>query len=282
MNRSILRRTSAAAATVLALGSLAACGSDDDPSADPSASESSESGEATTPSEDATEETEDPAPNTAPAGDEIDPSEFLDVYAQALDDATSAKVTITIQGSLPVSGSGVADYSTTPPSMQIVMNDTSTGQDQEMVMVDGILYIELSPDRFVKYDLDDPAGPLGAGFGDFLDPRSMVDLLEEGVTGATYVGEEDVDGESMEHYTVTLDPSALTSELELPSGAPTDAVPESLTFEIWVDEDGLLRRQLTGEAGSPGSVEQRFDDWGEPVTITAPPASQVTELPNVG
>jgi hypothetical protein len=41
----------------------------------------------------------------------------------------------------------------------------------------------------------------------------------------------------------------------------------------------MLRRQVIGYGETAGSVDQTFDNWGEPVDIKAPPKSQITKLP---
>lgn len=286
MTRSTLRRTTAAAVTVAALGALAACGGgggsedggDDEPTTAESSSAASDDADA--------EGSEDPAATPDPegtaedSGEEIGPSEFIDVYLDAMDEATTATLTMAFGGTASVEGTGEADFTTTPPSMRMVIDDESTGQQQEMIIVDGIMYLGLSPDRFIEYDLSDPNSPLGTDLTDQLDPSAMAEVFEEGITAASYLGDEDVDGESMEHYRVTLDSSALIDEADLPSGTPTDTIGDELTFDLWFDDDGNFRRQEAALGGGAGGVEITYDNWGEPVDITKPPESKITRIPN--
>ena len=51
----------------------------------------------------------------------------------------------------------------------------------------------------------------------------------------------------------------------------------SATFDVWVGDDGLVRR-LTQTIGSVGNVTMTFSDYGEPVHIEAPPADETADL----
>lgn len=277
---STLGRASASAVAVLALASLAACGGDDGGDDDPASSESSTSSDASD-EPDASEATDEAGDSDAAAGEEMDPAEFVDIYAESLEGATTASISMTFGGAAAGEASGVADFTSDPPSMQLNLKDPSTGQDMGMVLVDGIMYIEIQPDQYLEYDLSDPSSPLGDIDGQ-LDPRAMIDTFEKGVTGATYVGEEEKDGEQMEHYTVTIDPAAMIAGSDLPSDAPTPDLPAETTFDLWFDADGNFRR-MQGDLGpAGGEINTAYDNWGDPVEITAPPKSQVQKLPKTG
>lgn len=299
MTRSTLRRASAAAVAVLALASLAACGGDDDGDGDETSAESSESAsddasddpDASETTDDA-EESEDPEESEATddpgatddpeaeeeVGDEIEPDEFIDTYREAMDNATTTKLKLSFEGTAGVMGRGAADFTTTPPSMSLVISDPGTGQDQKMVIVDGKAYLGLAPKQYIEYDLSDPNSPLGS-LTDQLDPRAMIETFEEGLTRTAYVGEEDVAGEQMDHYAVTVDGKALLGDAEIP-GASSSAAGEQVTIDLWFDQDGMIRRQAMNLGAAGGTVELSYDSWGEPVDITAPPESQITRLPN--
>lgn len=288
MTRSTLRRSAAAAAAVLAFTSLAACGGSDDGDGDNS-SEEAGTGSGSEPSDgtasdeaDAGDETDAPGDDETDeedAGDPIEKSEFIDLYLAAMDKATTATMTMSFGGSVSIEGTGSADFSTTPPAMKLSITDPTTGQKQEMIVVDGIMYLGLQPNKYIEYDLSDPNSPLGTSLTEQLDPTAMADVFEEGITESAYIGEDEIDGETMEHYRVKLDSKALLDEAELPSGAPTDAVADELTFDMWFDDAGNFRRQEASLGVTGGSVELNYDNWGDPVDIVAPPKSQITKLP---
>lgn len=289
MTRSTLRRSSAAAVAVLALASLAACGGDDGGDDDAS-SESSESTSADVTdaasddaSDDASDEGSDDASDSASPdvedpgapdlneGEEVEPSEFIERYAAALDQATTARLVLSFGGENPVKGKGAADFTTTPPSMHLIMKDATIGQEQRMILVDGVMYLGLEKKKYLAYDLNDPNSPLGTDMINQLDPSSMSDVFEEGMTASRFIGEEEKQGESMDHYRVAVDAADFFSDT--PAGA------SNVTFDIWFDDEGFLRVQEAGLGAGSGSVQLSYEDWGSPVDIKAPPESQVSQLP---
>jgi hypothetical protein len=48
-------------------------------------------------------------------------------------------------------------------------------------------------------------------------------------------------------------------------------------FDVWVGDDGLVRR-LTKGLGSSGSITMTFSDYGTPVQVEAPPADQTVDV----
>lgn len=281
MTRTTLRRTTAAAVTLLALASLVACGGDDDGGKNGSSSEAgtgsgSEPGDGTSGEASGdTSEGSDPFDE----GDPIEPVDFVDRYLEAMNLATTATLSMNFGGTAAVQGTGSADFSTTPPSMELTITDAGTGQDQRVIIVDGKMYLGLEPKKFIFYDLKDEDNLLGTDLTDQLDPRAMADVFRDGVTRASYLGEEDVDGESLEHYLVLLDSASVIGDADLPSDAPTDGVAEAITIEVWFDDDGLLRRQEATLGPTGDAVELTYDNWGVKVDITAPPKAQIVQLP---
>lgn len=282
MTRSTLRRTSAAAVAALALSSLASCGGDSDGDGDEPSSAETSSSSTDEPSEsDGAEpsDSEDKSDDAEAGGEEISTDEFVGIYLVAMDQATTATFEMNFGGGMAVKGEGVADFSESPPAMKLNMIDATTKQKQEVIIVDGIMYLRLPDTSYIKYDLNDPNGLLGSDLTDQLDPAAMAEVFEKGITAASYVGEDDVDGEAMEHYRVELDAKALLDGAKLPKGAASDAVAEEVTFDIWFDDDGYFRRQEADLGASAGTVALSYDNWGEPVSIEAPPTSKITELP---
>jgi hypothetical protein len=281
MTRSNLRRSGAAAVAVLALASLTACGSDDERSgATSSTSDAASDGAASDGGNPAASGSAAPADD---AGEEIDGGEFIDLYLAAMDRATTATLAMSVGGTASVEGTGAADFTTTPPSMRLTITDPITGQDQRMIIVDGVMYLGLQPEKYLAYDLSDPESPLGTNLTDQLDPGAMADVFEKGITRAAYLGQEDVEGEPMEHYRVLLDSATLLGQAGLPeAGLPEGAgaaVPDEVAFDLWFDDEGNFRRQQATLGKLGAGVELSYDNWGEPVDIEKPPASQITKAP---
>jgi hypothetical protein len=146
-------------------------------------------------------------------------------------------------------------------------------------MLDGIMYVQIpgmSAGKFVKFDLSDPSSPLGS-LGAQLDPREMFKSFQDGIDSVTFVGEEDVDGESLSHYSVVVDSNAILESMgQNPPGG--GALGDKVTYEIWLDGDNRLRR-MTADMGSLGTMELTVSDFGKDVSIETPSPDQVTEMP---
>ncbi len=271
MSRTALRRTASAAVLTLALSAFAACGGDDSKdSADDPVSETTSS-ETDEPTDEPTEEETEAAPT---AGEEIDPSELTAIFANAYDQATTATVTMsTGTKDAGFAGTGEADFTTTPPAMHLTMTIAQLPEPIEMIIVDNTLY-QSSPGtggKFTATSLDDPNSPF-ASLGDQLDIGSQFETLEKAATAATYVGNED----GLDHYSLVVDSATLfeaqgTDTSTLPEGS----LPPTFTYDLYFDEDGFFRKMETDIGDAGGTVSASFDNWGEPVDISAPPASQI-------
>ena len=280
LRRDLVRRTAAGALVTLALAAMTACGGDDS-DAEPS-SPSVASGTSTSDGASG-DSSEDASPDTslAPeAGKSVDPDEFLEVFATALEKATTAHTTMSMTGDrFSMEADGDVDYTSDPPDVSMKMESDEMGGQLEARMLDGVMYLQmpLLGEKWVQMDLSDPQNPLGDTFGDAFDLGKVVENFRTGLRSATLVGDEEVDGESLTHYRVTLDPSAVADELA-PS-EPSADVPETVDYDLWFDDDGLFRRMEADLGPDDGTMTMEFSDWGEDVTIEAPPASDVNEVP---
>jgi hypothetical protein len=279
-----VRRTLAASAAALTLLATAGCGGDDEPKAasDSTSTSAAPSESASdTPTEMASEAApSEDASNAATGGEEVSAAEFGDIMKKALDQATTANVTTT-NGASGLNATGQVDYSSDPPSVKMTATIAQMG-DIDVILVDNVMYMKgamFGADKYVKLDLKDPSNPL-AGIGDQLDPAAAFEKLVKGITSATYVGEEDVNGESLKHYATTIDSKVLLEDL--PSETQGQAqLPDAIDYQWWFDGDGLIRKFSADMGGAAGTVEGTFDDWGTKVDIKAPPASQVTTIPGM-
>jgi hypothetical protein len=263
----------AATAATAALLALAGCGGDNagDSAADKAAA-------AATPaaSESPTEGGEDFA---APAtGEAVSGEEFTDLLRTALDEATTAHVTMDLGAA--GSGEGDADYTETPPELAMKMSMDALGGDVEVRMVDGTIYVKSATmgDQWVSIPLDDPNSPFG-DLGSNLDLASQFETFAAAVTEATYDGPEDVDGETLDHYTTSLDAKKLVESV--PGAAASGGeLPDALTAEWWFDEGGRVRKFSSDFGGS--ATVLTLSDWGTDVDIEAPPSDEVTTMPGMG
>ncbi len=276
MRRSLtLRRSLAALALPLLLGGLAACGSDDE--AEPAASSSSatESQEPTE-SQDSTE---------TESGSEVDKAAFVDDLKAGLEASTTAQMTMNMDmGGQAITADGAVDYTTSPPQMAMSMESpAAAGQSIEMRLVDKVLYMnmgQMTGNKFVKYDLSDPNN-LPPGMDQLtstMNPLAAFDSFEEGVQSVVFVGDEDVDGEKLGHYKVKVDTSKIDQFKALQGQAQ---LPETVSYDLWLDDQNRMGKMtMEMDMGSaPVTMEVAFTDWGEPVDIAAPAASEIVEQP---
>lgn len=243
--RHTLRRALAATACSAALLTLAACGGDDEPSADPTTSAEAE--ESPT---DASDEATDAATDTATEGESpsVDAETNSEVGERVLASITEGKtahveMVIEAQGQ-SMTSEGDVDFTTDPMSMSLVMSGGPTGS-VEMIMVGGTMYMK-APDTQGKYLALD-GEQAGSMFG--FDPQQMLSELE-GFEGGDKVDDD--------HYRYEV---------------------QGTTADIYFEGDRLSR--MVTEGAGIGSVTITYSDWGKDVNIVAPPAAQVEQMPGM-
>ena len=134
---------------------------------------------------------------------------------------------------------------------------------------------------------------LGSG----LDMTGMLDWLRGVSSNVTQVGTDTIHGAGTTHYRANVDlakaaanaPADVRSRVE----QAAQAVGQTIPVDVWVDGQGRLRQltasldpskaQAPSDAAVPstGPIVVTVDLWdfGAPVTVTAPPADQVSNLP---
>jgi hypothetical protein len=129
----------------------------------------------------------------------------------------------------------------------------------------------------------------GAGDGTIgNNPSVMLQMLAQQGNTVVALGPSTVDGEAVNGYSVTVNPSAVAEQLkksDLPSWmqqAVAGLSVHDITLKVYVDKAGLLRsfqEALTESTTASGPVTVNetlaFSDYGTPVVVSAPPASQV-------
>lgn len=265
-----INRLAAAATTGLLLGSLAACGGGDaEPAAEsPPASASSPA------------EPESPAAESPGTGEAVDPEQLLDDMKAAIEEQQSAHLTMEVTGSSQqMSGEGDVSYAGDRTEMQLTMSNPDSAGTIEVRLVGQVMYISIPPmtpeGKFVELDLNDPNSP----FGDLKgmtpgDPLQSFEAFDAGLQKVAYIGEEEVDGETLDHYLLTVD-AKKAAEAQGQTFQP--GMPEVVTYDLWLDEQNLMRRIELEQA--QGSLVMTMSDWGEPVTVKAPPAADIMQMP---
>ncbi|HEX7658178.1 MAG TPA: hypothetical protein VF444_01765 [Pseudonocardiaceae bacterium] len=203
-------------------------------------------------------------------------------------------------------GSGVVQYH--PSAGDVTMNVTSSsgaGGQAEMILADGVIYMklpsqemrafaqefnnnELATRPWLKLDpngtdpLDKAFAPVAKTAQEDDDPAATIARLKLAGT-ITSTRNEQLDGRSTTHYTITVDTKKLADSL--PDSDPEKQVlnnglqaggPTSQTVEVWVNSENLPLK-IT-EKTNVSAATFTFSDWGVPVSVAAPPADQVATI----
>ena len=130
--------------------------------------------------------------------------------------------------------------------------------------------------KYLELDLSDPDNPLAKSLGDVsaMDPRGTIEAFTENVDSVSKIGSDDIDGTPTTHYVLVADTAALGDQL----GKEAADLPDSLTFDMWLDEEGRPRR-IQADLGETGSMQTDMTDYGSEVSIEAPPADRVQAMP---
>lgn len=266
MARTIRSRSGIALAGVVLVAGVSACGSDGDVSE--AASETS------------TQAKEEVAV-TEPGG-EVSAEELVQRLKSPGEEALSSfEFTAEVaeqQEQLAISGAVNLQGET--PAAQVTMDVPPMGT-LDLLLVEGVAYVnvpELTPAG--KY-FEVPAQEL-ADFGvsdvsSTLDVDALMQDWESSAQKITFVGAEEIDGATTDHYEVLLDPEAALDAAG--QTAPPDIdLSGSLSYGIWVGDDDLIRQMVVEIDGSSATVS--MDQWGQDVDVQAPDPADVMELPN--
>lgn len=276
------RSLAAAAVTLSVALALGACGSDDEPgkaasstgtSASPSAGTSE--GASSAPETDAASSSASPKNEQAPpgraAGSAVKPAEFARMLGDAIAEGGTAKLRMEMTGQNASTSTGVADFAAESPAVSLTTSVKAMGgQKSEVVMVDGVIYMQMgtgSGGKYAKMDLAD----LGAG-ADLtqFDPQAAFKQLAKTFSEVTYVGEGKVEGEQLHHYRAVVDAGK----------AKKAASWRVQDYDAWFDAQGFLRKVVL-DLGDGTVSTMTYSDWGRKVDVAKPPADQVVELPSM-
>lgn len=226
----------------------------------------------------------------------------------SVDNAVASKTargTLTMDigsGQLTGTGGGTLDFSNGAMDFNSNMHVPSVDQSLpiHLIYIGGTIYeglpqiSELFPGKFwLSLDLSGLAS--AAGSNGALDlggnPAAMLRLLSQQGNKVTPIGSSKIDGVTVDGYKVTFDPAVIQQELgsaNLPAwmrGAIEDVNLQNATETVFIDGSAQLRRttmrvDVNGPSGKSTTVDETFDlsEYGVPVSIAAPPASQVVDF----
>ncbi|MFD4630020.1 LppX_LprAFG lipoprotein [Streptomyces sp. NPDC058284] len=239
------------------------------------------------------------------AGEDMSPAAAVKKAADKSEDLTS--FTFRMKGSVPADGRVQAEaaMSTEPLAMRMTASAPDQGREKvEIRYVDGAVYLgggkeaakEMDGKSWIKFDAKamgkgggKPAGGSVSAQADN-NPADQSTLLT-GSKDLKKVGDESVGGVKTTHYTgtVTLD---RIRELNKGEDAATrkrheksikqyeDMGIEKLTMDLWIDGEDHTKQFRARGKGDKGPLDMTitFLDYNKPVTVQAPPKSQVMDL----
>ena len=154
---------------------------------------------------------------------------------------------------------------------------------------------------WIKMDLEKMGADAGLDMGGLMqggtsDPSQMLEFLR-GVADIDVVGDEEIRGASATHYKGTLDfdkiieeaPAETRKVLEASIDQMSEMVGSpTIPVDVWIDDEGRVVRMKEsfelseGEAdGTTMNMTIDFFDFGTPVEIEIPPASQISDFQDV-
>lgn len=286
-----MRTTRLAAAGVATLLMLGLAGCSDQLSPEPASLDSVTSSSAAAPSESpsgspspaepaAEAPTDDPSQDAAP-GEGYDAKQLVAAMQAAFAGHRSTHMVMRSNGVAEMRAVGDVDYTHRSPAMRMRMTMPAMGVEaMEMRVVDGTFYLSMPPatpkGKFLAFRAGDPNSPL-AGLGDLttqMDPMRSFGAFEHGLTDVELVGSEQVGGETMDHYRLTVDTAAALAGMKQQQAA---GMPETISYELWLDDEDLMRKVVFDIAGASMSME--MSRWGEPVKVSAPRRADIVETP---
>ncbi|WP_061294980.1 hypothetical protein [Herbidospora cretacea] len=166
-----------------------------------------------------------------------------------------------------------------PAQPQIIVNGDNA-------LVNGGGLIPNQGNTWWRVPLDNLPGERGKMISDLLTSGRLQDPATIKEIAAAHKdvqneGEEEVGGQTVTHYSSSLD----TQEAAQAAGLPTPTAspgnwPKTLRVDTWVDSSGMVKRQQfrNEEGGQPFNLNLTVKDYDKPVTVQTPPADQVKEV----
>lgn len=283
----LVRSAGTALAAVLAL-TLTGCGGDDAetasseknvlPSGGSIPGKADAENPAATENDGAEESTKPTSPKKSSSSKGMTFSELTTLLSTSMKKGGTAVVSMTAsQAETSTETSGLIDYRTNPPSMSMTTKVAALGgEESTIIMVDNVMYMdmgEMSQGKFLKMPLDDGT----AQMLDLsqLDPATAFKKIYGDEGTVTERGEEKLKAGTFRRYDAEVSTKKLRDDL--PEAVRGD-VPATAKYSFWFDSDDLVR-QVEVDLGSAGKTLMTYDQWGSKVTIKAPPASDVTDMP---
>ena len=217
---------------------------------------------------------------------QLSPAAFIKA---ALTKASNDK-TVHVKGTINSDGiSGTMDAQEQfSPSLEMSMTMSSPQFNISEIMVGDTIYMKmpqlssmLGGKPWAEFKLSAMAGSLGSTFQSLL------------ASGDVHkVGTETVDGVQADHYSGTVDAATAFDSSAAAKNLTPDQIAQlkslmksggvtSETIDVWIaTSDNLpVRVSVSSNTGKGAfKVDMHMSDWGKPISVSAPPADQVTDI----
>jgi hypothetical protein len=159
------------------------------------------------------------------------------------------------------------------------------GLTGEVIVVGGNLYYKtsLTGDKYIMTPLSDANLPIPSSSPEAIASLTLPDAITQfqsemssaGVS-VTLVGQDTIGGLATDHFSLTL-PLDKINSLLAGQGAGMSLTSASTDFWLYTSDLSLAQVVVKGDAGSTGNLTLTLTvtNYNQPVTIAAPPASQV-------
>ncbi|MGB7448512.1 MAG: hypothetical protein WA892_05240 [Ornithinimicrobium sp.] len=260
MARSTQGRSRTAVGVILLAGGLSACGGQSQ----------------------GTEAAQSPELAQVEPGDEIEPAQLLQrLSAPGTQTLSSFDFSADLdmdQQELAVIG-GI-DLDGDSPAAELTMDLPPMGT-VDLLLVDDVAYLSIPNLTPAGKYVEVPASELKEmGVEDLtesLDVNALMKKWDASAQEITYVGEQDVNGETTDHFEVVVDPQEVLDRAGHTAPPELDVSGE-LTYGIWVDSDNLIRQMKLDIDGTAATVS--LDNWGQDLQVEAPAPADVVQMPS--
>jgi lipoprotein LprG len=192
------------------------------------------------------------------------------------------EMTVTANGQEMSTMAGDVTYADQKTAMQATMSSPQQGPGKmEIRYVGKIVYLQIPgttpAGKFIRVDPADPSSPMAkayAGLSDQMDPMASLKTAQAAVVSAKLVGTDTVQGVAVDRYRVVVDTAKMLAKQD---PAIKAQMPKTVTYEMALDKDNLVRQMTFDVAGTKAKIE--MSDWGKPVKVERPAASDIVKEP---
>jgi hypothetical protein len=217
-----------------------------------------------------------------------DTGNVLAAAYHATEQANSAKITLKVttktgEKTMNVDGHGVVQFK--PPKLDLHM--TAAGKKIEERFLDKTAYVKTPQGMWVEMDLSKLVGQQAAA----QSPTQTLSYLRGASDQVTKLGPKTIHGTHTTGYKATVDLDKVAAKAASPQAKKAIKQAEKATgghtipITVWIDGQNRLVREKTtltlhvhGKNVTTAST-MTLSDYGTPVHVSKPPASEVTSAP---